>query len=286
MVFDFVIGLVQVIYTFKTQHGTTPQSPSGGIFDVYEEISSDEVTYYKWSNDNDVYTELAHPPVVQREDGSIMVIFAGERPALDNTNTGSSMNAPRNIGMVTVSGDLQTILSEGWTSRGGFYDFLGEWKDQENEGIVWLTDFTPNESDHEKMESAVRIKTAPLEPNFILILYEVWGPRTYIRTDIMAIDDMGEIVFDPSPIPFDLRLTPTDRVDVVNGKVVFFGADETGNKVIRFQIEQGYPTAAPSPVPSMAPTAEATRFTTADLLLGMAIFSAILMLPLSLLLIG
>lgn len=42
-----------LIYSFKTCHSTT----SNG-FDEYTEISTSDVTYYKWSNDNEVYTEL------------------------------------------------------------------------------------------------------------------------------------------------------------------------------------------------------------------------------------
>lgn len=77
----------------------------GGPYDVYSEASTGGTTFYKWSNDNQVYTELAADGFLEVKDGYI-VMFLGENPALDNSQTGESLNGPRNIGFVKVSKDL------------------------------------------------------------------------------------------------------------------------------------------------------------------------------------
>jgi hypothetical protein len=49
----------RVVYGFKTRHGTTAASPDGTEYPKYDEISTADTTFYKWSNDNGVYTEIA-----------------------------------------------------------------------------------------------------------------------------------------------------------------------------------------------------------------------------------
>jgi hypothetical protein len=49
----------RVVYGFKTRHGTTAASPAGTVYPRYDEISTADTTFYQWSNDNDVYTEIA-----------------------------------------------------------------------------------------------------------------------------------------------------------------------------------------------------------------------------------
>ena len=61
--------------------------PAGVSYGVYPEISNlppNNVTYYKWSNDNGVYTELAHPGLIELA-GAYLVLFQGEQAALDNS---------------------------------------------------------------------------------------------------------------------------------------------------------------------------------------------------------
>ena len=45
----------RVVYGFKTKHGTSARSPAGKTYDEYTEISGGGNTFYKWSNDNNVY---------------------------------------------------------------------------------------------------------------------------------------------------------------------------------------------------------------------------------------
>ena len=50
---------MNLIYQFKTFHGREAVSPAGATYDKYAEISAGGQTFYKWSNDNQVYTELS-----------------------------------------------------------------------------------------------------------------------------------------------------------------------------------------------------------------------------------
>ena len=126
-----------VVYTFKTQHETTAQNPAGKTFPVYEDISNNEQTFYQWSNDNDVYTEMAQPALLELDDSSLIIVFAGEFPSLDSSQTGAYLNNPRNIGIVKVdANDFTNVLSKGVDATGGFYDFGGDWSPQENKGII------------------------------------------------------------------------------------------------------------------------------------------------------
>jgi len=78
--------IINTIYEFKTSHSHSPISPAGVTYDKYEEISSPESTYYKWSNDNNVYTELSAPGFEENND-AYNVFFVGENPPLDNSLT-------------------------------------------------------------------------------------------------------------------------------------------------------------------------------------------------------
>ena len=76
-------GQSRAVYNFKTKHATKPQNEAGRTYPVYKDISTAEQTFYKHSNDNSVYTEIAQ--VVETEDGPLIIFFAGERAALDNS---------------------------------------------------------------------------------------------------------------------------------------------------------------------------------------------------------
>lgn len=79
----------------------------------YEEISKGQEKFYKWSNDNRTYTELAAPGLVEQEDG-VMVFFCGENlpNPFDNSRTKDYCNCSRNVGYVKVSKQFM-VLSPG-----------------------------------------------------------------------------------------------------------------------------------------------------------------------------
>ena len=52
------------------------------------------------------YTEVAHAGVVETGDGGMLVFFAGEQPALDNSKAVNTLNTPRDLAFVKVPFDL------------------------------------------------------------------------------------------------------------------------------------------------------------------------------------
>eukprot|EP00588_Corethron_pennatum_P014944 CAMPEP_0194280106 /NCGR_PEP_ID=MMETSP0169-20130528/15908_1 /TAXON_ID=218684 /ORGANISM="Corethron pennatum, Strain L29A3" /LENGTH=1205 /DNA_ID=CAMNT_0039024707 /DNA_START=75 /DNA_END=3692 /DNA_ORIENTATION=+ len=236
-----------VVYTFKTQHGTKAQNPAGQTFPIYQDISNNEQTFYQWSNDNSVYTEMAQPALLELDDSSLIIVFAGEFPSLDSSQTGANLNNPRNIGIVKVdANDFTNVLSKGVDATGGFYTFNGDWSSQENKGIIQLTQFTSGGAGRRKLSSddktqwdnATRLKTAKLSNGNIVIVYEVWSSATYKRTEYMVIDSLGGVVTPSTFIPYALRLAPQDpAVMLYDDTVTIVGYD--GLSLVRYHIQLG-----------------------------------------------
>jgi len=185
----------RVVYTFKTRHGAKAQNPAGKTFDKYDEASKGGTTYYKWSNDNDTYTELGG--VVQTNKG-YLVFFIGEREPLDNSKVGQRLNTPRNIGFVLVREDFENatksgsnivtddlVLSAGAEEKGGFYTFQGKWSEQRNKGIGWLTAYSTTD------KNASRLRVAPLPDGQVLLMWEEWSGAAYLGTYAMKVDGSG-----------------------------------------------------------------------------------------------
>lgn len=187
-----------VVFTFKTQHGTEPQSPAGAAYPVYPQISGAQ-TYYQWSNDNATYTELGG---VVDDGAGITVVFASESVrgrALDNSRVGSGHNDPRNIGLVRVQRDLakfqyggnvlkdEQVLTSGAVESGGFYTFGGYWSEQRNAGVVWLTDYRDKDR-----ANASRVRAAALADGTLLILWEQWTADRYVATWGQRVDAFGQ----------------------------------------------------------------------------------------------
>jgi hypothetical protein len=144
----------QVIYTFKTEHGTSAKSPAGKTYPFYSEISNSGKSYYKWSNDNGTYTSLG--AVIEVDDGYV-VLLTGEPDAngksINNARVGAGNSDPRNIGFIKIVKDFENksgkgsvvsddmVLSKGISETGGFYTFGGWWSEQRNTGVQWLTNY-------------------------------------------------------------------------------------------------------------------------------------------------
>lgn len=205
-----------VPYTFKTWHGTRSNGKA-----VYEELSTAERTFYKWSNDNNVYTELAHAGVVEVDDGYV-VFFSGERPSLDTSMMGSALNVGRNAGLVKVGKDLrkQEVLSKGSTETGEYYDFAGGYHRQENKGIKWITNFSDVQT------SVSRMKTARLEDGRILLYWEVWGPETYQYSQMSVLSDDGTPQAGPWLVGSRMALPfADDLLEVGRGRAVAYAGN-------------------------------------------------------------
>ena len=119
------------------------------------------------------------------------------------------MNGPRNVGYVKVSKDLQTILSSGPTSTGGYYSFTGDWTELENSGIQWLTSYTS------KDETATKLKVMKIgkDYKYILMIFEIWSPDEYLKTVYKIVDKDGNDVDDGTPVEFcyGIRLMKADN---------------------------------------------------------------------------
>ena len=218
----------EVVYTFKTYHGTRSTSPAGRSYPRYNEISTSKQTFYQWSNDNGTYTELGG--VVEVNDG-YLVIFAGEPDqsgkSINNARAnGNAYCDTRNLGFVKVRKDYENaqnlkeaILSKGISETGRFYDFGGRISEQENQGVVWLTNYK-----NAQKENVVHIKTLPMPDGNILILYatdEIQYPvyETY-QPYMMTINAQGKIVLPPTKLPKGITLSRRDEVLLLGSKVI------------------------------------------------------------------
>ena len=144
-----------IVFTYKTVHLPFPRKEGSAVF---KEISTSGKTYYTWSNDNGVYTELGG--VVEGQ-ASYSVIFATDRSpdgrVLDNRRAVEGHNdEPRDLAMLRIIKEFDKVrggtevsdlliaggLPKGSQSEtGGFYDFGGQWVPQRVTGVIWLTSF-------------------------------------------------------------------------------------------------------------------------------------------------
>jgi len=213
----------KVVYTFKTKHSSGWCSGD----DVYY-VGEDGSSYCKQSNDNKVYTEIGHPGLVEVDDG-LLVFFAGEQDPLDNSKIGASLNAPRDLGFVKVSKDLKTVLSGNNREEGGFYNYGGGWSKQVNQGVNFLTAFPS------KDESVSRLKTFDLTGGRILLTYEIWTGSSYVRTEFMELNAVGDVVRHVSVVCFAMRLAIADDALVKGDKAVAYAGTRDGS-LARYEI--------------------------------------------------
>lgn len=222
----------RVVYSFKTKHGDTPQSPDGKRWPPYPEASLGGKPAYKWSNDNSTYTELGG--LVQTDSG-LTAVFAGETDpsgrAMQNARVGGFHNDPRNIGLVKVRRDLDVepsaILSSGVDETGGYFAFNGTWNEVRNKGIVWLTKYTDKDA-----QNASRVKAAPLPDGNILVVWEVWTADSYVSTWAMKVSDTGATLAAPYELGPQVRLARQDDPLVVDGRVLLVAGDAAGKELV------------------------------------------------------
>lgn len=212
------------VYSMKRKHGVNPKD---GI-DEYTAISGNGKTYYKYSgNDNGVYTEIAHS-IIEVSDG-FMIFFSAEKMPLDNSKIGSNLNAPRNAGFVKVSKDLE-IISSGETEKGGYYTGSGEWREEINEGLNWLTEY-------DSMETNVsRIKAISLEDNTILVYWEIWTGTEFLYNELMIVDSDGKVVKPKWRVDFPMRLSIQDELFLTEDNHVLAYTGTVAGQIVRFKL--------------------------------------------------
>ena len=237
--FDASSRASKVVYNFKTKHGTSATSPAGATYPPYPEISSATTSYYKWSNDNGVYTEIT---ALLETDDAYLVLFAGERAPLDNSQVGSNINNPRNLGFIACSKDMSSsdTLSSGAEERGGFYGFNGNYFEQVNKGVVWLTSYggaNGGVGSADLSENVSRIKAARVGTNKNVVMWEVWSVTGYLRTMTMVVDDVGRVKSAPAQTQYPVRLPPADEVYVAQGGViVLYNGVANENRLLRYEV--------------------------------------------------
>uniref|UniRef100_UPI0011786DCF hypothetical protein n=1 Tax=Crenothrix polyspora TaxID=360316 RepID=UPI0011786DCF len=233
----------RVVYTYKTQHGTTAANPAGVSFPVYTEISNGGTTYYQWSNDNRTYTELGG--VVPTPSG-YTVVFAGEPApdgrALDNARVGSFLNDPRNLGLIQVRPDFENASGASFANpsfvsddlvktiappeTGGFYTFGGTRSEQRNTGVVWLTHYQ-----EKNQENVSRLKTVKLNDGNLLLLWEKWTPDAYVNTYAMKVNEAGNPLTDAVELGTQVRLNRRDDILQMGNLVYLITGDKQERKL-------------------------------------------------------
>ncbi len=222
----------RVISSYKTAHGTTPQSTSGASYPVYTEISGGGTTYYRWSNDNGTYTELGG--LAQTSLG-YAASFVGERSPggrlIDNSRVGNGLNDPRNVGFITVIENFQTatgsgsevsddlVVTRGLVETAGFYSFTGGWTPQRNAGVVWLSNYTS------PTQNASRLKMTSRADGSLLLLWELWNADRYLATKGLTVAANGTILNAETDLTTQVRLgRRDDPVRVSNSTYLVSGS--------------------------------------------------------------
>ncbi len=225
-----------VIFTYKTAHSMDP----GNGYPAYPEISGKGRTFYKWSNDNETYTELGG--VVETK-SSYEVVFATDRSpdgkVLDCSRIGVA-GEPRDLAMLKVvkefgrGGDstqvddsLMSGLPRGSTSEsGGYFNFVGKWVPQRITGVQWLTHHAVGEAAH--APQPVRRKDGSL-----LILWEKSGPggESLWAT---TVDESGKKPAESVDLGIELRLVPEGVPLRVADRVFTLALDGSGGTRLCF----------------------------------------------------
>ncbi|MDJ1486310.1 hypothetical protein QNI16_37870 [Cytophagaceae bacterium YF14B1] len=257
----------KVIYTFKTEHGTEAGGYDGSkTYPLYAEISSPAQKYYKWSNDNQTYTELGG--IVETNDG-YCVVFAGEPDpngkSLNSSRIGEANKDPRNIGFIKIRKDFETvkapswnvvpkeiILSKGISEKGGFYTFGGEWTPQANEGVTWLTRYT-----NAKTENAKFMKTASLPDGNILILFGKGSKSSWDNSNsgyspyMLTLQSNGSINLPEYSLPADLKLNRRDEILVINNQVLIVQGNAASHSLELFALDLSGQTSTETSAPEI-----------------------------------
>ncbi len=225
----------RVVFTFKTAHGQSSKSPAGKQYPLYGEISKGGKNYYQWSNDNRTYTETGGlAPAPQ----GYLILAATERPMLDNARSDENHNDPRDLALVIIKKDFQTVkasswnvvskemvLSEGESGKSAFYDFGGKRNEQENNGVIWLTKFSGKDT------NASRPRIIRIAEDRYFILYEEWNSKSYIRTWAMEVNASGSVTVKPVSLGNTVRVGRQDDIYFINGKITIINGHRKDGKI-------------------------------------------------------
>ncbi len=225
--FDKAKRTSRLVFTFKTEHATRAKDG----MPVYDEISGDGRTFYKWSNDNAVYTELGGLVENKR---SYTIVFATDQGldgrVLDNSRAFRGCTDPRNLALVRVVKDfgraptgseigdalMASLPRKPIAETGGYFDFSGRWHKQRVVGVTWLTKYAAGDGAHAP-------QLVPQEDGNILILWEKSGGDASLCA--MVIEPDGSVVTEAFALPFATRLNRQDRVLTVADRTYLLATD-------------------------------------------------------------
>ncbi|GEM_PF-2921705 len=225
-----------VIFTYKTAHATEP----GNGFPAYTEISGKGRKFYKWSNDNDTYTELGG--IVETKSSYVVVFSADRSPdgkVLDCSRIGVPddprdlamlrvvKNFERGTGGTQVADALMAALPPGAAAEtGGYFDFGGRWVPQRITGVQWLTH-------HASGEGAHAPQLARRRDGSLLILWEKSGPQgRSLRAT--TVDESGKKPSEEIDLGVDLRLVPEGVPLRIGDRVFTLALDGSGGTRLCF----------------------------------------------------
>lgn len=238
-VFDRASRTSRLVYTFKTAHARSARNGSP----VYDEISGDGKTFYKWSNDNAVYTELGG---VHESARGYTVVFATDRGAdgrvLDNSRAFGGCPDARDLALVHVVKDLgrapggsevsnklmASLPRKPQVETGGYFDFGGGWRKQRVVGVTWLTDYAEREAVHAP-------QLVPLPDGDLMILWERQGVPGGVRG--MVVEPDGEVVTPEFALPFMTAFNRQDRVLTTETRSYLLAGDLGGYALRLYYLE-------------------------------------------------
>ncbi len=221
----------RLVFTYKTAHATRPRGGSP----VYDEISKGGRTFYKWSNDNGVYTELG---AILEHKKSYSIVFSTDRSldgkVLDNSRAFGGCPDPRNLARVRVIKEfhrapggseisnkiIAKLPRKAKPETGGFYDFGGRWKKQRVIGVEWLTDYGEREGAHAP-------QVLPRGDGTTMIVWERSGERA--RLEALVLDKKGSVATPPFPIGPRIYLNRNDRTVRMHERTYFLAGNSRGS---------------------------------------------------------
>jgi len=220
----------RLVYTFKTAHATRPK----GDVPVYDEISGDGKTFYKWSNDNAVYTELGGLVEGKKD---YFIVFATDQGldgrVLDNSRAFRGCTDPRNLALVRVVKDfgrasggseisnslMASLPRKAKAETGGYFDFSGRWHKQRVVGVTWLTNYADGEKAHAP-QLLQRVN------GNVLVIWEKTGDVLGLRA--MELKPDGKVAVPEFVLPFSTKLNRQDRVLKIGNRTYMLAGDRGG----------------------------------------------------------
>lgn len=222
--------VTRTVFTYRTDHRPFNDKPHyDGKGNLLEPM--------KWSNDNHCYTELG---AIRSTQSGLGLVFSSER-STNNSTTTSEYNESRNIGLVLVARSIERFKQEDYVvpsglilSKGndslpfGFYDYGGQFKRQQNRGVVWLTNYSKKTE-----ETAVCPRAVTISRDRLLILWEKWSVQGFRDSWGMIVDESGRKIVEPFSIGNRVTFSNASEPTLLDDEIVW--ATQKGERTLIFR---------------------------------------------------